>query len=173
MAKCNRCDKSLGLFVKRKHAFGNAYCVECYDSEREELAGLKRNRVKIEDLKERSKKPPISRIVKRGMVKKGTVGACIGAIVGGPVGAGIGGLGGVLLDAFSNDADNRPDSKRRHFSRDELARIFSRSRGECDICGARKNLAIDHIVPLCKGGSNDLNNLRALCRTCNSRKGGR
>ena len=34
----------------------------------------------------------------------------------------------------------------------------------------RKNVVIDHIVPLSKGGLNRVSNCTAICRTCNSRK---
>lgn len=41
---------------------------------------------------------------------------------------------------------------------------------ECRHCGSIDRISIDHIHPLARGGSNDLNNLQFLCRTCNSKK---
>jgi hypothetical protein len=37
-------------------------------------------------------------------------------------------------------------------------------------CGVQKRLTIDHCIPLSKGGNNDLDNLRLLCRPHNSAK---
>lgn len=34
-------------------------------------------------------------------------------------------------------------------------------------------LTVDHVVPLARGGTNDLANLQVLCKRCNSAKGAR
>lgn len=58
--------------------------------------------------------------------------------------------------------------------RPKLAKlVFERDEHKCKYCGSTKKLEIDHIVPLAKGGTNDLENLQILCKTCNSRKGAR
>lgn len=48
--------------------------------------------------------------------------------------------------------------------------IYERDGRLCAACGATERLSIDHIIPISKGGSNDLENLRVLCLPCNSRK---
>ena len=40
----------------------------------------------------------------------------------------------------------------------------------CVYCGTKENIGIDHIVPVSRGGSNHVDNLQPLCRSCNSRK---
>ena len=45
--------------------------------------------------------------------------------------------------------------------------------GVCRYCGGDDDLTIDHIVPRCQGGGDELRNLAVACRPCNSRKGGR
>ena len=47
--------------------------------------------------------------------------------------------------------------------------IFNRDK-VCLNCGTNKNLSIDHIVPVCKGGTNDIQNLQTLCLKCNIKK---
>ncbi len=41
---------------------------------------------------------------------------------------------------------------------------------QCLRCGARDRLTIDHIVPISRGGSNNIDNVQPLCLTCNLKK---
>lgn len=52
--------------------------------------------------------------------------------------------------------------------------VFQRDNYRCQGCGRCQTempLEVDHIIPLAKGGSNDLSNLQTLCRGCNGSKG--
>ncbi len=48
--------------------------------------------------------------------------------------------------------------------------IFERDKS-CMICGSNKNLCIDHIIPVRLGGKSTLENMRVLCKSCNTKEG--
>lgn len=49
--------------------------------------------------------------------------------------------------------------------------LCDRYGNKCLRCGCAGPLTKDHIVPLSRGGSNDISNLQPLCSTCNKSKG--
>lgn len=51
--------------------------------------------------------------------------------------------------------------------------VFERDDNVCRKCGSTRDLQIDHIYPVSRGGSNELSNLQILCKTCNIKKGNR
>lgn len=71
------------------------------------------------------------------------------------------------------DPSPRRSRPRKKLSAQKSLAVFARNGYACVTCGSRENLTVDHIVPWSKGGSNDMDNLQTLCRSCNSRKGAR
>lgn len=64
------------------------------------------------------------------------------------------------------------EAPRQKLSKNRILAIFRRDGFTCQICGAPGgDLTIDHIKPVSKGGGNEAENLRAACRTCNTKKG--
>ena len=56
------------------------------------------------------------------------------------------------------------------FTGEEWRELCSRFENRCLCCKKQKSLTVDHILPLSKGGRNDIGNLQPLCYSCNSRK---
>ncbi len=50
--------------------------------------------------------------------------------------------------------------------------VASNQKWKCLYCNSTLDYTyeIDHIIPLCKGGTNNINNLQALCRNCHGKK---
>lgn len=66
-------------------------------------------------------------------------------------------------------------SNRKSFSKKDRFEIFKRDNFTCQYCSIKAPnavLEIDHIIPICKGGKNDLNNLTTACFDCNRGKSG-
>ncbi|MEU3529387.1 HNH endonuclease [Streptomyces sp. NPDC038707] len=73
-------------------------------------------------------------------------------------------LNAELLDWCRSDARAAiPEEQRR--------RIYERDGHACLICGATDDLTLDHIYPWSLGCPDTDDNLRTLCRSCNSSKG--
>lgn len=58
------------------------------------------------------------------------------------------------------------------FSRD-VKKILIKDGSCCAYCGSTEKLEVDHIIPVAKGGRNELSNTQVLCEGCNMRKGDR
>ena len=79
----------------------------------------------------------------------------------------------LILSLTENARAVRP-TIRVTFSKAERAAIARSQNYRCMYCGVKlrtDNLQIDHMYPVSRGGSNDDENLQALCRRCNIRKG--
>lgn len=63
--------------------------------------------------------------------------------------------------------------KRKRITKKERIEIYNQYDGRCVYCGTKidiKNMQVDHIVPLRKGGKDDLDNMICACRSCNHYK---
>jgi len=49
--------------------------------------------------------------------------------------------------------------------------IFKRDNFECQYCGTKRDLTLDHVLPSSKGGKHSWTNLVTACKRCNARKG--
>jgi len=51
--------------------------------------------------------------------------------------------------------------------------VMVRDRYQCAYCGTNRNLTIDHITPVSKGGKSSFENCITACKSCNNKKGNR
>jgi len=78
-----------------------------------------------------------------------------------------------LEGEFYKLSPENPIRKRRKVSNGLRYKILKRDSFCCILCGASgrdDELQVDHIIPIAKGGNNSEENLRTLCRRCNSGK---
>lgn len=64
----------------------------------------------------------------------------------------------------------QPDPFKRNIPVALRAKIWAMP---CAACGSNGITHIDHIIPFSKGGTSHEENLQALCRRCNNKKGNR
>jgi 5-methylcytosine-specific restriction endonuclease McrA len=51
--------------------------------------------------------------------------------------------------------------------------VLRRDNYQCQYCASKKQLTIDHVIPVSKGGKHTWDNVVIACAPCNSRKGDR
>ena len=74
---------------------------------------------------------------------------------------------------------NVPNDLRREFAENRLAhsrRCYERDGGMCVYCGTGvrlESMAVDHVVPLSRSGTNVPENLVTACKSCNAQKSDR
>lgn len=59
---------------------------------------------------------------------------------------------------------------RKPISKNIRQKVFDMYDGHCAYCGEEislRKMQVDHIIPIIKGGTNDISNLRPSCRMCN------
>ncbi|MBS1490943.1 MAG: HNH endonuclease [Bacteroidetes bacterium] len=49
--------------------------------------------------------------------------------------------------------------------------VFKRDNFECQYCGTRRDLTLDHVMPSSRGGTHSWHNLVSACKRCNAKKG--
>ena len=63
--------------------------------------------------------------------------------------------------------DERKRNYRPYIPKSVVDEVWRRDNGRCVYCGEQKDLHLDHIIPLSKGGASIAENLQILCSKCN------
>lgn len=61
-------------------------------------------------------------------------------------------------------------NERRKFTKSERAAVYEKYDRRCAYCGKQmpiSEMQVDHLIPIRRGGTNDMDNLMPSCRSCN------
>jgi len=84
------------------------------------------------------------------------------------------GDGGLIHLVFNYAVTSKHNRRRKPTVRNYKTifnKLLHKYNFSCVHCGTKENLSIDHIKPVSKGGTDDIDNLQILCKSCNSKKG--
>lgn len=77
-----------------------------------------------------------------------------------------------VINAIANRRRTRIAGSGGSFSAEEWESLLDSYKHRCACCDqSGLRLTADHIVPVAKGGTSDIDNIQPLCQPCNSRKG--
>ena len=80
----------------------------------------------------------------------------------------------LMLRTRSDERRVRPTKRFASWPKGTKRTLLRRQSYVCTYCGHRRisrSFEIDHMTPIIRGGSNDVDNLQVICRPCNQRKG--
>lgn len=74
--------------------------------------------------------------------------------------------------SYLESKNQQPRIKASYYTskKDVRIAVFKLYGNKCLCCGIEENITIDHVIPVKKGGVNELSNMQPLCKSCNSRK---
>lgn len=67
--------------------------------------------------------------------------------------------------------ESRHGKSRPEISKRKRREVVAMHGDNCLSCGIAEDICMDHVIPISKGGTNSVDNLQPLCRSCNSGKG--
>src|SRR5687768_14667269 len=76
---------------------------------------------------------------------------------------------------MASDRLFKVEYERRKLPRNVKEFVWSMTYGKCWYCGSNlnpfSNFVVEHMIPLCRGGTDDIENLVPACSYCNQDKG--
>jgi 5-methylcytosine-specific restriction enzyme A len=72
-------------------------------------------------------------------------------------------------NSLSSSRTSGSENVRRPIPRSIQREVYRKYEGRCECCHSKWHLEVDHIIPVARGGSDELTNLRLLCPSCNRR----
>ena len=92
-------------------------------------------------------------------------------------GSGAGGGVGYLVERMRGKSRSSGSQRRREIPLNVRHEVFRNAENRCQQCGKSAadgvKLEVDHIMPVSRGGSDDISNLQLLCFECNRGKSDR